>query len=82
MQGTMLWFNREKDAGFIDAETGERLPVQGEDFIGGARPEGRCRGSAVTFRLGEDSAGRHAEEVALVPEVAPRRARRRSARRW
>jgi cold shock CspA family protein len=82
MQGTILWFNREKDAGLIDAETGERLPVHGDDFVGGARPQGRCRGSAVTFRLADDPTGRHAEEVALVTEVAPRRARRRSSRRW
>lgn len=81
MRGTMLWFNSDKDLGVIEAHDGERLPVQGADFAAGARPGLRCRGTAVEFRI-VDADDRHAASVSLLPDVAPRRARRRTRRSY
>jgi cold shock CspA family protein len=81
MRGTMLWFNEARQWGVITTEAGERLPVRGEDFAGHEAPRGRCQGTLVEFQVGETPEGRKAEHVALVPEVIPRRARRRSAGR-
>jgi cold shock CspA family protein len=80
MQGTMLWFNDVKDLGAITTEEGEKIPVHGTAFAVGERPEGRCAGSAVTFRIAEHRDGPEAEDVKFVHEVAPRRARMRHAR--
>ena len=77
MRGTMLWFNEEKDYGFISTEEGERLYVHGTGFAGGIRPEGRCAGLEVSFRVNALNGVRKAEESVLVPEIAPRRARMR-----
>jgi cold shock CspA family protein len=77
MRGTMLWFNEAEDYGFISSEDGERVLVRGSGFVDGDRPEGRCAGRVVTFSLSSDGPGPHAEEVVLVEEVAPRRARLR-----
>jgi len=79
MRGTMLWFNEARQSGVITAETGERFAVEGEDFAGRQPPRGRCRGTLVEFQVGETPEGRKAEQVALVPDANPRRARRRSA---
>ena len=79
MRGTMLWFNETRQAGVITAETGERLAVEAEDFAGREPPRGRCRGTLVEFRVAETPKGPKAEQVAIVPEAIPRRARRRSA---
>jgi hypothetical protein len=79
MRGTMLWFNEEKNLGVIEADDGERLPVNGVQFAPGARPSGRCRGTAVEFHV-VDGDERHATGVTLVPELVPRRARRRHGR--
>ena len=79
MRGTMLWFNETRQSGVITAETGERFAVEGADFAGRQPPRGRCQGTPVEFQIGETSEGPKAEQVALVPEVIPRRARRRSA---
>jgi cold shock CspA family protein len=76
MRGTMLWFNRDKDLGVIEADDGERLAVRGADFASGL-PEGRCRGTAVEFQAVVEGEP-YAANVTLVPHVAPRRARRRS----
>jgi cold shock CspA family protein len=76
MRGTMLWFNEEKDHGFISTEEGERLYVHGTGFADGIRPKGRCAGTEVTFRLIRDGGIRQAEESVLVAEASPRRARR------
>ena len=75
----MLWFNEVKDFGFISTDERERLYVHGSAFAGGIRPKGRCAGAVVDFRVtgAEGEAGRKAEEVVLVPDVAPRRARLR-----
>jgi cold shock CspA family protein len=77
MHGTMLWFNEEKDHGFISTEEGERLYVHGTGFAGGTRPEGRCAGLEVTFELTDDGELRQAEECILVDKVPGRRARLR-----
>lgn len=81
MRGTMLWFNEAEDFGFISSEDGTRVLVRGGSFVDGGRPEGRCAGRAVTFRLSADGNGDgdapSAEEVELVSDVAPRRARLR-----
>jgi hypothetical protein len=79
MQGTMLWFNEVKDLGVIASEDGERLPVQGVGFAG-PKPEGRCMGTPVTFRIAGEEEARTAVDVTLTPEVIPRRARMRHAR--
>jgi cold shock CspA family protein len=77
MRGTMIWFNEVKDHGFISTEAEERLYVRGSDFAGGVRPKGRCAGLAVAFVVTDDDGARKAEEVVLVQEISPRRARLR-----
>lgn len=77
MRGTMLWFNEEKDYGFISTEEGERLYVHGTGFAGCDRPKGRCAGLEVSFRVIEEEGVREAAESSPVPQVAARRARRR-----
>jgi cold shock CspA family protein len=74
--GTMLWFNEEKDYGFISTEEGERLYVHGTGFARGVRPKGRCAGLEVTFQVILDEGIRKADGSVLVPVSAPRRARR------
>jgi cold shock CspA family protein len=81
MRGTMLWFNETKEQGVIAAETGERLPVQRDDFAGRKSPKGRCGGIVVEFQVAEGAEGRKAEQVVLVDEANPRRARRRGGGR-
>lgn len=76
MRGTMLWFNETKDRGAIAAEDGEQVSVVRTAFVGAA-PEGRCGGTPVEFTLVENGDGRTAHDVAIVEELAPRRARRR-----
>ena len=76
MRGTMVWFNEEKHHGVILTETGEKVQVLRSGFVVAA-PEGSCNGLEVDFEIVEDDGGRRAESVRLVPEVAPRRARRR-----
>jgi cold shock CspA family protein len=77
MRGKMLWFNEVKDLGFILTDEGERLSVLGEGFADGRRPQGRCAQLAVTFEISETGGGRQAENVALVEDASPRRARLR-----
>jgi cold shock CspA family protein len=77
MRGKMLWFNEVKDIGAICAEDGEHLSVHGAHFAPGAKPEGRCGGTVVDFRLVEDETERRAEHVTLVPELMQGRARQR-----
>ncbi len=77
MRGTMIWFNEVKDLGFIQTEEGERLSVLGTGFAGGKRPEGRCADAVVSFDVAVTDAGREAQNVVFVTEVAPRRARLR-----
>ena len=78
MLGKMLWFNEEKNHGYIRTEEGERLYVDREGFLPGDAPVGRCAGLDVTFDVGEDEDGeRFAVGVSLVPEPERKRARRR-----
>jgi cold shock CspA family protein len=79
MRGTMIYFNEEKDVGFIRTEDGARVQVVRGDFVGHA-PVGRCSGLEVEFLLTESDEP-EAVEVSLIEEDAPRRARRRSSRR-
>jgi cold shock CspA family protein len=78
MRGKMLWFNETKDLGFIRTDEGERLSVVGNAFVGGQRPQGRCADVVVSFIVRESDGERQAENVVLVEEDAPRRARLRS----
>ena len=75
-RGKMLWFNEEKHRGVIVADDGEQISVVRGAFIGTA-PEGTVGGIAVEFRIADDGEGRRAEAVRILPEVSPRRARRR-----
>lgn len=77
LEGEMIWFNNEKDSGFIATGTGERLSVDGSAFSGGKRPQGRCGGRVVSFRVTGEGEAAKAEDVAFVEDAAPRRARRR-----
>jgi cold shock CspA family protein len=77
MRGKMLWFNEVKDLGFILTDEGERLSVLGDGFAGGTRPEGRCAQIEVSFEIAEARGERQAENVTLVEDVSPRRARMR-----
>ncbi len=78
--GTILWFNQVKDLGVVTAEDGERIAILGDGFAAGERPQTRCAGAAVPFRVAERGDERQAEDVRFVPEVAPRRARMRHGR--
>lgn len=77
----MLWFNEDKDFGFISTDEGERLYVHGTGFARGGPPNGRCAGLAVSFHVMDDGDGRRAEETVLEPEISPRRARPHSGNR-
>jgi hypothetical protein len=77
MRGKMLWFNEVKDLGFILTDEGERLSVLGDGFAEGKRPQGRCAHLEVDFEIAETSGDRQAENVVLVDDAAPRRARLR-----
>jgi cold shock CspA family protein len=75
MRGEMLWFNEDKDHGFISTDEGERLRVDGSGFAVGERPEGRCAEKVVTFEIEQSDEGRRALNVVFEPTVAARRAR-------
>jgi cold shock CspA family protein len=77
VRGEMIWFNSTKDLGFIATAKGDRLSVHGIDFKDGSRPEGRCGGRAVAFRVVGEGPDARAVEVDFVDEAAPRRARSR-----
>jgi cold shock CspA family protein len=78
-RGKMLWFNEEKGHGYIQTDEDERLYVDADGFPDG-HPVGACAGLVVEFEITENGEGRRAQHVQLVPEVAPRRARRRGSR--
>jgi cold shock CspA family protein len=77
----MLWFNEEKDHGYIATGEGERLFIAGSGFANGKRLKGRCKGLEVEFEVAELDGERVATECVLVEEPAPRRARRHSGSR-
>jgi cold shock CspA family protein len=73
--GAMLWFNEEKGHGFIATDEGERLYVAASGFAD-APPVGPCAGLIVEFHVTDGLDGREAHATRLVPQIAPRRARR------
>jgi cold shock CspA family protein len=76
----MLWFNEEKDHGYIATDEGERLYVHGSGFEGGVRLQGPCAGIVVEFTIEDEGDERRAQQVRVVSDAAPRRARRRGSR--
>jgi hypothetical protein len=80
MDGKMLFFNAEKDYGFIRTEEGERIAVNRAGFLSGEAPVGRCAGLAVELTPVETPEGRIATAVSLIVEKEVGRARRRSSR--
>ena len=77
MRGTMIWFNADKGHGFIRTEDDERLIVHEDGFADGEIPVGKCAGTDVSFEretIGDEA---RAINVASVPMVNARRARRR-----
>jgi cold shock CspA family protein len=80
MRGKMIWFNEEKNHGFISTDEGERLYVHGSGFTD-APPVGPCNGLNVEFHIaGDEEAGRRAEGARIIADPVPRRARRRGSR--
>ena len=77
MRGKMLWFNEEKDYGYISTDEGERLYIAGAGFAEGKRLEGRCAGLAVEFAVVSVEGSREARECMLVEDEVPHRPRRR-----
>jgi len=74
----MIWFNEAENYGYIATEEGERLYAHGSAFRCGKGPEGRCKGTEVTFEVAEDAEGKRiASDIVLVEHSAPQRARRR-----
>ena len=58
MRGTMIYFNEEKDVGYIRSDEGERVQVLRDNFLPGQAPVGRCNGLEVEFSLSDgDGAG-------------------------
>ena len=80
MRGELLWFNHEKEHGRIRSDDGEQLIVYLSGFRPGHVPNGRCKGTQVSFeRIALDSDGEErAVEVSVIEEGPQRRARRRS----
>jgi len=81
VRGKMLWFNEEKDHGYISTGEGERLYIPGSGFAEGKRLKGRCAGLEVDFEIAMHDGEREATECSLVEQDAPRRARRHSQSR-
>ena len=79
MQGHLIWFNSEKQHGFIRTEDGERLLVEESGFVPGHVPVGRCGGTALTFEreAAAVEGGARAVGVAVLTDPVPRRARLR-----
>jgi len=81
MRGKMIWFNEDKDHGFIRTDEGERLSVLGPAFAEGKRPVGRCADAIVTFAVDESTGTRQADNVAFEATVTPHRPRIRGGSR-
>jgi hypothetical protein len=76
VRGTMLWFNEEKNVGALRTHEGDRMDVNGDSFLAGEKPLGRCAGRAVEFERAEAGVSR----LAFVPDSNPPRARLRRGR--
>ena len=81
MRGSMIWFNEEKDHGFISTEQGERLLVNGDAFVPGERPVGRCAGLVVEFDVSGAGGDRQAANCSFVTDEVAHRPRIRSSTR-
>lgn len=77
MRGKMLWFNADKDFGFIRTEEGERLYVARDAFLPADVPTGRCAGQEVSFQRQLTPEGSCAVNVRFEVQTEARRARRR-----
>jgi cold shock CspA family protein len=86
LRGRLLWFNTATSNGRISTDDGEEFVVHGSGFLAGHVPPSRCAGTPVSFERREEAAEGEAFaiEVAIVEELPPRRARRRSGghARW
>lgn len=80
MNGNMIWFNPDKRHGFIRTEEGERLLVETTGLAADCVMPTRCRGLAVSFDREDSPEAPRAVGVAMLPLMAPRRARRRGNR--
>jgi cold shock CspA family protein len=80
VDGTMLFYNEEKDYGFIRTAEGERIAVHRASFVNGEAPVGRCAGLPVRLTPADTEDGRLATNVSIVVEADYGRARRRSSR--
>jgi hypothetical protein len=79
--GTLIWFNPEKQHGFIRTDDGERLRVDEAGFEPGHELGDHCRGTRVNFeRIGATEDDARAVKVTVVPFEAARRARSRGRR--
>lgn len=80
MEGTMIWFNPEKQHGFIRTDDGERLRVDESGLAPGELLADGCRGTRVRFeRIAQEDDAR-AVDVTLLPLTMARRARLRGRR--
>ena len=79
MKGHLIWFNPQKRHGFIRTEEGERLLVEESGFEAGHLLGDRCAGTPLTFERQSTHADGDARavRVSVIPEIVPRRARRR-----
>ena len=73
----MIWFNEDRDEGYISTEEGERLFIAGPSFEKGHKPVGRCGGLVVEFDVVADNGTREAADCVMVEEEVPPRARLR-----
>jgi cold shock CspA family protein len=81
MEGTMIWFNRSKQHGFVRTDDGERLRVDESGLAEGALFAGRCGGMRVSFeRIGGELDEPRAVGLTVAPPAAAGRARRRGGR--
>jgi hypothetical protein len=89
----MLWFNQAKRHGVVCTDAGERLRVDEDGLVAGQVFADRCSGTRVSFDRVSVAVptGTHASDeeeldearavnVAVVPEIVPRRARHRGRR--
>ena len=81
MQGKMLWFNEQKEHGFILTDEGERLYVHRNGLSPGEVPVGRCAHLVVQFEVVEENGQRMAAGVSAISKDPSPRARRRGASR-
>ena len=78
MRGNLIWFNPEKQHGFIRTEDGERLLVEQSAFEPGTVIADRCGGTPLVFEREEADAVTRAVRVSVETEALPaRRARLR-----